>query len=125
MATIGDMIDSFAKLGGLANDVARAAAPGVQDALRATAAAGQSPEGAAWAPKKDGGAPLQNAAEAISVKAVGPIVRATLTGPTVFHHFGGGRNPRRPVLPDPGTVPPAVDKAIKKAADEAFRKAAG
>ena len=125
MATFEDILASFKALGELADDSAKRAAPLVEDALRATAQAGTDPLGQRWQPKKDGSAPLEHAAAAISVKSYGSIVRAVLTGPTVFHHFGGGRNPRRPVLPDPGTIPPGVELALRKAATAAFAKAVG
>ena len=125
MSDFDDLLASIRRVGSLAQDTAKRAAPLVQEALRATAAAGQAPDGTPWQARKDGGAPLQHAGDAISVKAVGPVVRATLSGPTVFHHFGGGRNPRRPVLPDPGTVPPTVEKALDKAAEQAFLAATG
>jgi hypothetical protein len=118
-----EIIASLRKLDGLAEETAKRAAPLVEEALRATAAAGQAPDGTAWQRRKDGGAPLVHAADAIHVKASGAIVRATLSGPTVWHHYGGGRNPRRPVLPDPGSVPPAVEKALEKAAEQAFAAA--
>lgn len=123
MTDLADIIASIERLGTLAEDVAKRAAPLVEDALRATAKAGTAPDGTPWKPKKDRGAPLVHAGDAITVKAVGTVVRATLTGPTVFHHFGSARNPRRPVLPDPGSLPPPVAKAIEKAADQAFAKA--
>jgi len=119
------MIASFARVGELAERTAKRAAPLVEDALRATARAGTDALGNPWPARKDGGAPLEHAADAIDCKAAGTVVRATLSGPTVFHHFGGGRNVRRPVLPDPGTIPPGVAKALEKASDEAFAKAVG
>lgn len=125
MSSLQEMQQAFAAMGALARDTAVRAAPLVETALRETARAGTDPLGKAWPPKLDGSAPLEHAAEAISVKAVGPIVRATLTGPTVWHHFGGGRNPRRPVLPDPGTIPPSIETALRKAATLAFDAAVG
>jgi hypothetical protein len=118
-----DMTACLRELAELPRQSALLAAPLVEEALKRTAAAGTDPLGNPWIPKKDGTPPLTNAADAISAAAVGTTVRATLTGPTVFHHFGGGRNPRRPVLPDPGTIPPDVAAALHAAASKAFEKA--
>lgn len=110
-----------AKYGLSAADVAKAAGPGVERVLKATASAGTDPEGRSWAPKKDGGRPLVGAAAAISVSIAGPVIRGVLTGPTVFHHFGTGRVPQRRVLPDAGAgIPPEIAAAILKAASQRF-----
>lgn len=108
----------------LPQDAAKIAAPLVEEALRATARAGTAPDGTPWQPKKGGGAPLVHAADHIATTAVGTVVRSTLTGPDVFHHFGAGV-PRRPILPDPGTITPGVEAALKKAGDLAFAKVVG
>lgn len=97
--------------------LAKEAAPRVQEAIRATAAAGTTPEGQAWAPRKDGGRALADAAAHVTAKALGAIVRVTLAGPDVFHHFGkGSGEPRRRVIPDVGgQLPPSVAKAMQDA----------
>lgn len=123
MSGIDDMVHVLRELGKLPGEAAKLAAPLVEEALQATARAGTDALGAPWKPKLDGSAPLVHAADAISVQAIGTVVRATLTGPSVFHHFGGGRNPRRPILPDPGTIPPGVESALRRAAAQAFEKA--
>jgi hypothetical protein len=119
---LDDMIAAFRRLEVLPEEAAKLAAPLVEETLRATAAAGTDPLGTPWQPKKDGGRPLVNAASHIATKAVGAVVRTTLTGVDVFHHFGAGV-PRRQILPDPGTIPPAVEAALRKAADAAFARA--
>ncbi len=97
------------------------AAPSCADAvateLRATAAAGTSPDGAAWAPRKaDGARALANAASAISVKAVGSIVLAKVGYPYVFHQKAqGSSTPRRLILPDAGVLPARLAAAVKRA----------
>lgn len=105
-------------------DVAAAAAPLVEEALRATARAGQTPYGESWPEKKAGGAPLERAADHITAKAAGPTVRVYLTGPDVYHHFGTARVPKRQVIPE-GPTPPSVAKAVAKAADKAFERLVG
>ena len=122
LSALDDFIAAVRRLETLPEDAARLAAPLVEEALRATAAAGTDPDGHTWQPKKDGGRPLVHAAEHITVKAVGTLVRATLTGPDVYHHFGAGV-PRRQILPDPGTIPPGVARALEKASALAFDRA--
>jgi hypothetical protein len=117
-------IASVRRLGAMPEDVAQAAAPLVQEALRATAAAGSDPDGHAWQPKKNGGAPLVHAADHIHTSAVGSIVRTALTGKDVFHHFGATKGGvRRQILPDPGTIPPGVAAALDRAAEQVFARA--
>lgn len=127
IAELDSMIERLRTLAGpdVARRVASKAAPGVDKALKTTANAGKTSEGKAWAPKKDGGRPLVHAADAIATKSAGNMVIATLSGPTVFHHYGAGGKPQRPVLPDNGTVPPGVRKAVLEAASAVFREVTG
>jgi hypothetical protein len=72
------------------------AAPEVADAVRTelarTIAAGTSPEGKRWEPRKhDGGRPLENAAAAVHVGAVGSTIYVRLIGPEARHHLGHAR----------------------------------
>jgi hypothetical protein len=106
----------------VASKVATVAAPLVQAELQKTASAGTTPEGKAWKPKKDGGRPLVNAAAAISTRAAGNFVVTTLSGPTVFHHKGLQGKPVRQVIPDTGTVPPAIEEALVKAAKQVWEE---
>ena len=124
MSDLDDMIRSIRALGELASVTAKRAAPLVEEALRASASAQQSPDGKAWAPKKDGkGVPYANAASHIHAKAIGPVVRVTLDGPEVFGHFGRANRVPRPMLPDPGSMPEPIGAALRKAADQAFAQA--
>ena len=93
---------------------APAAAEAMQAELRASASAGTSPEGAAWAEKKGGGRALPNAASAITVKAVGTILLGRLVFPYTLHNIGKGNAPQRQVIPA-GAMPPRVLAAIKRA----------
>lgn len=88
--------------------VAAAAAPLVDHAVKRTAAAGETPLGKSWKPKKDGGRPLVAAAAAIATRALERLVVVTLSGPTVWHHKGARGMPRRQVIPDGASVPRAV-----------------
>ena len=100
--------------------IARGAAPLLDKAVKATARAGQAPDGKPWPTKKDGGAALEHAADHITTTASGAMVRMTLTGPTVFHHFGATRGGvRRQVIPDAGAeIPQVAIDAVTRAARE-------
>ena len=111
------MAAKIRRLGTLAREVA----PDVRDNLEAfiatSLASGTTPGGDALRPTKDGRRPLVNAASAITVKVVGTIVTATVTGvPELFHNKGTKRlgAPRR-LVPSSGTIPPAVADAIREA----------
>lgn len=121
---LDELRETFRKLETLPEDAAKLAAPLVLEPLRATARAGTDATGKPWIPKKDGSAPLVHAADHITCKARGKTVVATLTGVDAYHHFGAGV-PLRPILPDPGTVPPGVAAALKLATDRAFALATG
>jgi hypothetical protein len=122
---LDEMIASLRALGDaeeIAAGVARRAAPLLDAAVKATASAGQSPDGKAWQKREDGGAPLKNAAAHITTKAHGPLVRMTLTGADVFHHYGATRGSiRRQVIPDAGAaVPEMVTELLLQAAGAEF-----
>ena len=122
LATLDAMIEQMKALG--ASDVgarvAKKAAPLVDAAIKKTAAAGTTPTGETWKPKKDGGRPLVNAASHISTEAHGALVASTLTGPDVWHNGGFGKNPHRQIMPTSGTIPEHIAKAIEQAAKEVF-----
>lgn len=102
---------------------APAAAEAMQAALRATAAAGESPDGAAWAPrKKDGGRALANAANKIVVRAVGSVLLARIGWPESLHNDGTKTIPQRQILPS-GEMPPAVATAVKDSLIESWKAA--
>lgn len=100
--------------------IAARAAPILDAAVKRTAKAGQDPDGKAWAPTADGRPPLVNAAEHISTRANGSLVRMTLVGPDVFHHYGATRGGiRRQVIPDAGAeIPKVAIDAVTRAARE-------
>ena len=124
MSGLEAMIADFQGLAdGFTPDVARRASPLVEQALKASAAAGTTPEGQAWAPKKTGGRAMPNAAKAIAVKAFPTVVRVVLTGVEVFGHYGkGAMQVARKIIPDTGAMPKVVAEALKRASDEAFAK---
>jgi hypothetical protein len=118
--TLDEMISALRELGEgrIGEAIAKRAAPALEESIKKTARAGQDPEGKPWAPRKDGGPALQHAADHIRATAHGDVVRVTLTGPDVFHHFGATRGGvRRQVIPDAGAeLPPSVVKALTEAA---------
>jgi hypothetical protein len=110
---LDSMIESVRAAGRLIEDAAPEVAKAVEAQLRSTAAAGQSPNGTPWAPKKKGGGrALVNAAGAISVAAIGSVILVKLVGKTVFHHFGAQGKPRRQVIPV-GTMPKQLGNAVR------------
>jgi hypothetical protein len=128
VSDIAEMIEACRKLGSpsFLEDAARDAAPLVDEAIKASARAGRSPDGTAWpARKKDGAPALQHVADQISTRAVGQIVVTTLTGPAVFSNYGAGM-PRRQVIPDSGvSIPDSVRVAAVKGAERAFERITG
>ena len=102
--------------------VAKVAAPKVLAAIQKTAAAGQTPLGKTWKPKVGGGRPLVHAAAHLTARSQGPLVAVTLRGKDVWHHKGSGHVPRRQIMPDGVSVPPAVRQALLEGAREVFRE---
>ena len=130
MGGIDAMLADLRRLGGddVGAQVAREAAPRIEAALKASAAAGQTPEGQAWPPVKDGGGrAMVNAAAHVAAKAIGAVVRVTLTGPDVYHQFSKKTSePRRRVIPDVGgAIPPAIARALDEAAAAVWRRFTG
>lgn len=119
-------IDRVRKLGTLGADAAKIAAPLVEKAMKRTAAAGTTPDGQAWQPRKDGGRPLVNAADALSAEAVGPVVVGKLEGVEVLHNRGTKRMPQRQILPDLGAgIPKVIGDALTEASQKAFGRTMG
>lgn len=101
-------------------EIAETALPEVLDEARRTAAAGTTPDGAAWPTKKDGGRALPNAAGAITATVSGlstAVLVLVLRGGSIFHHLAKGKGYRRQVLFDPANgVPERMRSAIERAA---------
>lgn len=121
-ATLDRMIEKLKRLGGdaMAERVAELAAPLVEAEAKKTAAAGTTPMGDPWKPKKGGGQPLVHAASHLAAAARGRIVDLVLTGVDVFHHKGLGGKPRRQIIPDAATIPPAIWAAVRRACQRAW-----
>ncbi|HEX8795457.1 MAG TPA: hypothetical protein VF765_31120 [Polyangiaceae bacterium] len=125
-AALSAFIQRVRGLRTLAADAAKLAAPLVEAAAKKTAAAGVTPDGIPWAPKKGGGRALVHAANALSARALGPAVVLTLKGVEVLQNFGTTRLPARQILPEGGAgVPKAFADALAKASETAFARAMG
>jgi hypothetical protein len=106
--------------------VAKEAEPLVDAAIKSTVRAGLEPDGRAWTPKKDGGRPLEHAADHIRTEARGARIDVTLTGVETFHHHGvKGGAPARPILPKAGEMPPQIFAALEQGAARAWNKLTG
>lgn len=118
-----DELRAFARaignLDGLTERAAQEAAPLVEAAARKTAAAGKDPYGSTWQPKKDGGRPLEHAAEHIHARAIASSVEISIEGPDAWHNIGAGGRPVRQVIPDV-EVPAAISDAVEQGAARAF-----
>jgi len=153
-ASLDAFIAGVERLGLMNRDVAKAAEKPVADVARKAAAAGESPSGEPWAPKKDGGKALEGAAGAIESSVEGAKVVLTIGKPYVFHNHGAGGSsttkeaerhrqrttarqastgtsskfhaPKRQILPAAGEgVPEPMKSAIADVAKDVFGKAVG
>jgi hypothetical protein len=124
MASLDAMIAGLRKLPAIAEQAAAEAAPLVQAAVRATAAAGTDPYGRAWPAKKDGSRAMPDAASAVTATAHGSVVQLKVTGGYAVQNRLSG-DARRQVLPDAGRLPPAILAALQEGAGRAFRKSMG
>lgn len=124
-AALDDMIE---RLRGLPAEL-EAAAPGLAQDFKAEAdraiAEGRSVDGVKWAPKKDGGRALVNAAKAVRAYATGALIFLEVRGVEAIHNFGTKRVPARPILPSGPGVPLKLGQAIRKGLVQAFEKRMG
>lgn len=104
-----------------APDIAKA----VERELQAQIRRGETPSGRSWKPRADGGAALFNAGKALTVRAVGKVIVARLTGPEARHHLGAVRGGiRRQILPT-RTIPADMADGIRETLAREFRKTMG
>lgn len=125
-------LEDLDKVGG---KIATNARPGVERVARATAAAGTTPDGETWAPrKKGGGKPLADAASAITVVVSGTtraVLTLVLSGVYVYHHRSKTKSktkglPRRVILPEPGDdLPSGIVSEIQKSAKSVLERLLG
>jgi hypothetical protein len=119
-AELERMIAKVRALGTIAEDTAPKVAIALVEVLSENIAAARGPGGRAWQLKQDGGAPLRNAARALSAAAEGTVALVRLTGPEVLHHLGAAKGRiRRQILPGRKLDAPAVE-AIRRVVDKRF-----
>lgn len=122
LAAIDSMIERLRKLPRLAREAAPDVARAVERELRSQVSAGIGPDGKAWKPTQDGRVPLRGAASALSVRAVGNVVLATVSGPYALHHRGWVRGGvRRAILPST-RAPEAVTRAVRVVVADHWRR---
>lgn len=121
------MIAKVRALGAAPEEVAKLAAPLVEAAVKQTAAAGTSPDGVAWAPRRDGRPALVNAAAAVAARAIGPVVQLRLVGtPTGSQTAQAIQNHYRPILPSKASeLPKPVTAALTEAGRRYFNRSMG
>lgn len=135
-----DDIRAFAarmrRMGELAPEIAKEAAPGILEAVRANVADGHAPDGEAWAPtkadkrrKRESREAIPGAAAALSVKVTKDnTVRVGVGAPYVFHNYGSVARslPKRQILPRTADgMPAGVEAALNDAADRVFARKMG
>ena len=120
-AELQGMIATLKRIPGLAKQHAPEIADVVGDELRKTADAGTTPFGQPWQVKKDGGRPMENAADAVKCAAVGSTILAVVKGPEARHHKGTARGgiPRQ-LLPVSNRIPKQIDAAVREVLNDAF-----
>jgi len=126
-SALDEMMISLSRLGNV-EELARLAASAVQAANRQTAAAGTSPDGVAWAPRKKDAAPaLQNAAAAVQAAAVGSKVVLRLVGTaTGSQRVQAIQNHTRPILPSSrAQIGKPITEALTGAARYYFNRSMG
>ena len=123
--SLATFISRIRALENFAFDVAKESAPLVQDAQKKQTAAGLTPDGAPWAPTKDGSRALKDAADHLTARPVADTVEITLKGVDVFHDKGNARLPKRQILPSAGKIPTYLANALHEGAKRAFDKRSG
>lgn len=124
-AKLDAQIKKLRELGGMVDRAAPAIAKAVEGELRANVAAGVGPDGEPLTRTKDGRQPLERAGRAITVRALGTVILAKVSGHHALHHLGRARGGvRRPLIPT-AKIPDPVTKAITKTLTAEFRKTMG
>lgn len=120
--TIQEWIERLNALATLPVQLAPKVAAELDKQIRANVAAGVDPDGKAWPATRDGKQPLRNAGKALTVRALGTRIVATLTGPEALHHLGRARGGVvRRILPSaklPGAVVAAIKRVIASELDK-------
>jgi hypothetical protein len=123
MSELDDILTSLRLVASpeMGHRIAMRVGPELHAAIASTLAAGQSPEGATWAPKLTGGRAYKHAASRITFGVDGNVVRIVLHGPEVWGHLGTRGRPVRQMIPDAGgEIPKSVVRAVEAGAAAVF-----
>lgn len=120
--SLATFVSRIKALENFAFDVAKEAAPLVQEAIRGRIRAGIAPDGTPWPAKKLGGRALKDADHHVTATSAGDRVLVTLSGVEVFHDKGNGRLPKREMLPKEGKLPDYIADALHEGAKRALAK---
>ena len=125
----GDMqvtawIDRLRRLPGFVSAAAPELAASMEQMIARQISLGQGPDGAPWPLTKEGTQALRGAASALSVRAIGTVLLAKLTGHEVYHHYGTKRLPKRQILPS-GDLPATIAEAFKRGLVKRFGRTMG
>ena len=126
-AALDEMIGRLVALGENASAaVAREAAPAVEAVSKASASAGQTPDGVAWEPRRDGRRALANAVAAVECLAVSGKVVVRLVGTSTGNQrVQAIQNVVRPIIPARGAVSAAIGEALTAAGQRYFARSMG
>lgn len=125
---LDEMIRRMRSLGDgtFAAECAREAAPAMAAEIKRTAAAGTSPDGAAWPEKKGGGRALAKAAGEVTARAVDDVAAVSIPFPYSLHNAGQGHAPKRQILPETGAgIPPRMAEVCSEAAQRVWARRMG
>lgn len=122
-AAMSELDAMIAKISALP-DLAVMAAPRIAEVMRrdieGTIDRAMSSEGEPWKPTAEGQKPLQHAAKALRVAAIGPVIYARLTGVEARHHLGRVRGGvKRSIIPTQG-LPPRMAAEVQVVLEQTF-----
>ena len=123
MADLKDIMRSIRKLEGLNQEAIGDCCVAVEKVMADNIERAVTPEGENWAPKKDGGKALVNAAKYLSVKPLNTMILVKLTGIEARHSIGTVRGKvKRQIVPTSSTVPENMQDAIKEQLTKHFER---
>lgn len=117
-------IDRLRRLPGFVSAAAPELAVSMEQMIARQIALGQGPDGSPWPITKEGTQALRGAAAALSVRAIGTVLLAKLTGHEVYHHYGTKRLPKRQILPS-GDLPETIAEAFRRGLVKRFTRTMG
>lgn len=124
---LGELSAAIAKLRELETLPGRVApriAKRVHEVLSKQIAEAKFPSGSAWPDTQDGRKALRNAAAALTVRAMGNVIVARLSGPEARHSVGAVRgNVQRQILPTAAGQLRSIGEAVKLELADAMKEA--